>query len=407
MKRGVFIICLAVSLLILLTAHAMARRGRINFGKLEVVPSLAVEELYDDNIYLGNGTNNTTELEESDWITHVMPALGFNYSLQQRGSLSLGYKGDLAYYSDNDDNDWQTHEGMFDVSYQAPGGLILGVNNVYTDAEDPYGSLEQYRIGLKTERWNNDLKTKTGYNFGNRFSIIAFYNFYKQDYDLKRDYTQDYDVNEFGIGLRMWLLPKTWGFVRYHFGERDFFSHPAGTASNETNDSDFDWHRVNAGLTWDTTAKIIGELNLGYQWKDYDNELDTDGNRYEDKNTWIASTKVAFRARPTTMLALSLTRALRELGSDTNEYFEDTGIGMNLQQAILRRITMSVGGVYSQNDYNTSREDDNYELKISLDYRIGDWLTAGVGYGYNKKDSNRAANDYTDNQFMISLSAVY
>ena len=389
MKRGVFITCLAVSLLVFLTAHVMAQGGRINFGKLRVVPGLTIQQVYHDNIYLGSGTNNTSELEESDSITHVMPAFGFDYSLQERGSLSLGYGGDLAYYGDNDDNDWQTHKGMFDLSYQAPGGLILGIDNIYTDAEDPYGSLEQYRLGLKTERWNNDLKTKIGYDFGNRFSIFAFYNFYKQDYDLERDCTQDYDVNEFGAGLQMRLLPKTCGFVRYHFGGRDYFSHPAGTTSNETNDSDFDWRRVNAGLTWDTAAKMIGELNIGYQWKDYDNEIDPNGNRYEDRNTWIAFTQVAFRARPTTTFALSLTRGLREVGSDTNEYFEDTGIGMNLEQVILTKITMTVGGAYSQNHYNLPankhRKDDNYKANIGLDYRIRDWLTAGAGYRYDKK----------------------
>ena len=408
MKKVILITCLAVSLLVLLTAHVMAQGGRIDFGKLKVVPGLTVQELYDDNIYLGNGTNDTTELEESDWITHVMPAFGFNYSLQERGSLSLGYRGDLAYYSDNDDNDWQTHKGMFNLNYQAPGGLILDIDNIYTDSQDPYGSLEQYRIGLKTERWNNALKAKIGYDFRNRLKVFAFYNFYKQDYHLKRDYTQDYDFNEFGVGLQMRLLPKTCGFVRYHFGERDYFSHPVSSASD---DSDFDWRRVNAGLIWDTTAKMTGELNLGYQWKDYDNKIDPNGNRYEDKNTWIASTQMAFQARPTTTLVLSLTRVLRETGSNTNEYFEDTGMGMNLRQVFQRKITMTVGGVYSQNDYNLPvdkpREDNNYKANIGFDYGIRDWLTAGVSYSYDKKDSNHAVNEYTDNQFIVSLSAVY
>ena len=412
MKRGIFITCLVVSLSIFLTVHVMAQGGRTSTGNLKVFPSFTVQELYDDNIYLGNGTNNTTEIIESDWITHLMPSFGFNYSLQERGGVSLGYEGDIAYYSDDDDNDWQTNKGMFNLDYQAPGGLRIGINSIYTDAEDPYGSLQQYRTGLKTERWNNDLKSEIGYYFGNRLTIIAFYNFYKQDYDLERDYTQDHDINEFGAGFQMRLLPKTRGFVRYHFGERDYFSHPAGTASNETNDSNFDWRRVNAGLSWDTTARMVGELNFGYQWKYYDNEFDasTPPRRYEDKDTWIASTQVAFRATATKTLALSITRALREAGSSTNEYFEDTGIGINLQQVILIKITLTVGGVYSQNNYNLPvnkpREDDNYKANIGLEYRIQDRLRAGIGYRYMKKDSNDEENDYTDNQLMISLSAV-
>lgn len=413
MKRVIFITGLAVSILILLSSHVMAQGGKIQMGKLKIIPGLTLQGVHDDNIYLGNGNNDTTELEESDWISHVMPALGFNYSFPERGSLFLGYAGDLAYYDDNDQNDWQTHKGIFDLIYEAPGGIILGINNLYTDAEDPYSTENEYKLGIPlTERWNNDLKTKLGYNFGNRFKILAYYNFYKQDYDNDiEDYTQDYDVNEFGVGFQMRLLPKTWGFLRYYSGKRDYFTYPAGTGVTDANDSDFDWNRVNAGLAWDTGAKLSGELNLGYQWKEYDNPTDINGDKYEDKDTWIAATSITYIATPTTTLALSITRALRERYSDTNEYFEDTGIGIDLAQVIMTKFTLTVGGAYNNNDYNLpsnkSREDDNYRANISFDYMIQDWLTAGVGYRYKKKDSNYEENEYTDNQFMISLSAVY
>ncbi|TET94663.1 MAG: hypothetical protein E3J28_02150 [Desulfobacteraceae bacterium] len=405
MKRGIFISGLVISIVILLSLQVMAQGGKINIGKIKVVPGITVQELYDDNIFLGNGTNNTTELKESDWITHIMPALVFDYSFQERGGLSLGYSGDLAYYSDNDNNDWQTHKGMFNLNYKAPGGIIIDINIIHTDAEDPYGSLEGYGRGLKTERSSNDLKTRICYDFGNRFKILAYYNYYKQDYDLPEDFTQDYDINEFGAGFQVRLLPKTWGFFRYHFGERYYFTHRGKVT--EANDSDFDWHRVNAGLTWDPGAKLGGELNFGYQLKDYENATDVGGNRYEDKDTWIAETSITYSATPTIALALRITRAMRETGSDYNEYFEDTGIGINLQKVILTKFTLTVGGVYSVNDYNTPREDDNYRANIDLDYQIKDWLTAGVGYRYEKKDSNYAENNYTDNQFMISLRGVY
>lgn len=405
------ILGLVICILLGLSSQVMAEAGGIRVGKTKLLPSLTVQALYDDNIYLGNGTNATTELEESDLITHLLPALGLNYTLPERGALTVGYDGDFAYYRDNDENDWQTHKGILNFNYQAPGGLVFDVDNIYTDAEDPFGGLEQYRIGLKTERWNNDLKTKAGYGFKNRFQILAYYNRYKQDYELERDYTQDYDENEFGVGFQMRLLPKTGGFVQYHVGERDYITHPVGTGVTESNDSDFNWHRINAGLTWDPGAKLSGELNLGYQWEDYENLTDVSGNRYDDKGTWIAATFVTYKVNPTTAFALSITRALREAGADTNEYFEDTGIGINLQQVILTKYTLTAGVAYSINDYNLPlsqpREDDNYNAKIGLGYRIRDWLSASIGYNYKKKDSNYSENDYSDNQFMISLRGIY
>jgi hypothetical protein len=411
MKRGIFIVGFVVSILVVLFSQVMAQGGRIRFNNLKVIPGITLQEVYDDNIYLGNGSNNITEPEESDLITHFMPALGLDYSLHERGNVSFNYTGDFAYYNDNAKNDWQAHRGEFTVNYQAPRGIIIDINTSYTDTEDPYGNLELYRIGLKTERKGNDLKAKITYGFGNRFQILAYYNYYKQDYDLLRDYTQDWDTNEFGAGFQMRLLPKTWGFFRYYFGERDYFTHPAGTGVTESNDSDFSWNRVNFGVRWETGAKLEGELNFGYQLMDYKNTADVEGDRYDAEDTWIAATSITYTASPTIGLALRLTRALRETGSSDNEYFEDTGIGINMKKLIRSKFILNAGGVYNVNDYNLPvtrpREDDRYTFNIGLDYLIRDWLTAAVGYRYEKKDSNYIEYDYTDTQFLVSLSGVY
>ncbi len=411
MKSRIEIVSLTICIIFGLPSLVTSQEGRINIGKLTFIPGLTFQELYDDNIYLGNRTNTTTELDESDLITHVMPAIGLDYAFPERGRLNLGYNGDFAYYRDNNENDWRTHKGTLGFDYRAPAGILLGVNNIYTDAEDPYGNLEQYRIGLKTKRWNDDLKTKAGYDFGNRSQAFAYYNYYKQDYELARDYTQDYEENELGLGYQMRVLPKTWGFARFHLGERYYFTHPLGTGVADTNDSDFTWRRLNAGLAWEPGAKLSGELNLGYQWNEYDNRTDVNGSAYEDKNTWIAATSLTYAATSTTALALRISRALRETGSNTNEYFEDAGIGLSLQQKILTKYTFIAGIVYSVNDYNVplnnAREDDNYNVNVGIDYRIRDWLRTGAGYRYKRKDSNYPENNFTDNQFLLYVRGVY
>jgi uncharacterized protein (PEP-CTERM system associated) len=110
-------------------------------------------------------------------------------------------------------------------------------------------------------------------------------------------------------------------------------------------------------------------------------------------------------------VSLSIERALRESGSDTNEYYEDTSAGITLKQTIRKKYTLSAEFTYGENEYNlpiaTPREDDNYNGGIDLEYEIQKWLSAGVGYTYAKKDSNLVANDYTDNQFMILLKGTY
>ena len=114
---------LGINLLMFLSVSAMAQEGKIRVGNLKIIPALTLQEGYDDNIYLGNGNNNTTELEEEDWITHLQPSILFNYDFIGRGGLTLGYQGDLAYYDDNDQNGWKTHTAFLNFNYDAPGGL--------------------------------------------------------------------------------------------------------------------------------------------------------------------------------------------------------------------------------------------------------------------------------------------
>ena len=88
-----------------------------------------MQEEYDDNIYLGNGDNDTTGSKDADWITHLRPSLVAKYDMMERGALSLGYTGDFAYYNANSSNDWASNKIAFKGDYKAPVGLIVGIAN--------------------------------------------------------------------------------------------------------------------------------------------------------------------------------------------------------------------------------------------------------------------------------------
>jgi Putative beta-barrel porin 2 len=413
MKKNIFISFLVVNCLVFFTAGALAqeRGGTLIFGNLVVTPGLTLQEVYDDNIYLGSGTNSTTESEESDWITHIIPSIMLDYSLHERGGIKLGYIGDYAYYKDENNNDWKNHKGVFGLNYKAPAGLIIGIDNLYTRAQDPYGSDNEYRLGVpQTERWHNDLKTRIGYELQNLFRIFAYYNYYKQKYDEDIDYSQNYDCNEVGAGIEKKILPLMWGFLRYFHGETDYYTHREGVT--DSNDADFSYDSVKMGLAWDPGAKIEGELNFGYTWKKYDNNADVRGSQYYDSNTWIASTLLSYKPTVTTTLGLAITKAMRDSGADTTEYFDDTGISINLKQVVLSKISLLVGAAYSTHDYedsieNPGREDDNYTARLGIEYLINEWLMAGADYTYREKDSNYGEFDYKDNKFMVTLGLTY
>jgi hypothetical protein len=419
MTRGRMITCIAAVLSMILPAQLRAQQGgRIHFGNLSIIPGVELQEMYDDNIFRGNGKEyanpltTAQEKKESDWITHAKPGLLLSYVMPERGFINLGYQGDFAFYSSNDGNNWKNHQGNFDVNYLAPGGLILGINELYTRAEDPYGSADQYNIGRVTKRWTNDLKSKIGYMVSSNFRSFLYFNNYRQKYanDIF-DFSQDYTDSEYGVGVESRFLPKTWGFLRYYYGQQKYNQNAPGLTDEFNSDST--WHRVNTGLTWDADAKLSGELNVGYQWRQYDHEFTSAARtvQRDDKKTWIAATAVNFKATETTNLALSISRAVRNTASDTNEQFTDTGIGINLQQQLLAKLTLLCGLTYSRNDYNlpvgNERTDNNYLANVGLDYAIQEWMGVGVAYNYNRKSSNIETQEFADNQVMVSLKVVY
>jgi hypothetical protein len=414
MKKSSLVLCTLISsLLFFAAADVAAREGKIHFGKVKVFPILTVEGVYDDNIYLGNGDNTTTEIREPDWITHLKPGLSLAYEFPgKRGGVSFGYRGDYAFYAVNSDNDWRFHNGFLDLQYTAPGGLIVGLNNSFVHTGDPSGSQNQYNLGVpNTERLYDDLRSKIGYDFKNRIKVFGYYNFFVQSYDLERDQAQDYASHEFGTGFQMRLFPKTWGFLRYHYGWRDYYSHPGGTGLTDGNDADFQWHRTNAGLTWDSGAKLSGEVNVGVAWYGYENSRDPNGIRYDDRFTWIAATSVAFEATSTTTLSLDIIRALRHIAADTREHYDDTGVRFEVTQVFLTDFTLNAMGQYNRFEYNLpaarERAQDNFLAGISLDYRILRWLNAGVRYRFNRRNSNYRIDEFTDNQVSVYVTGAY
>lgn len=392
----------AAAVVALCNPVAAQKGGNINMGKLQIVPGIEANVIFDDNIFLGSGSGAAGEAEESDTIYQAKPSLHAVYQLPERGYIDVGYDGTFSWYSDFSGNDWDAHQLSAVVDYKAPSEMIFGLNEAYLNTEDPFGSQDLFNTGIKTERWTNTLGLKAGYGIGNNMRAMVFYNSFVQEYDLARDASQNHKDNEFGLGAAMKVMPKTWAFARYFYGTRDYSDSIA-----DATDADSKWHRVAAGMEWDSGARFSGELNLGLQFKEYDNTRDASGAAYGDENTWVAATSVNYNMSDATTVTGTLTRALRQSGADTRETFEDTLLGVMASHTFMTKYTAVAGVNFGNNSYNTGRDDDNVGLKLGIKYDIQDWLAVQGTYDYYKKDSNDNDQDYTSNKFLLGVKAVY
>ena len=383
---------------------ASAQQREIRLGHLHVIPSLSLQELYDDNIYYGNGSNRTTELKEADWITHTKPSLLLDYTLDGRGGIKLGYEGDFAKYAKNSINDWRTNHGLFDVDYYAPGGLIVKIKDVFADAEDPYGAPNEFGLGRKTKRWTEDCAAAVGFKFSDRFKVFMFYNFLKQRYDSKLDFTQNYSTGEIGAGCETKVADKTWLFLRYYAGHQSYDTHRTGVTGS--NDASYGWKKVNTGLAWDPDARFQGQLNIGYQWNSFDNSHDQNNQSYKAKSSWIADTSVSYLQTATRTFTVALSRNFQLLGAGASGYSTNTALSIGMRQKIMSRYLLAVGYGYAINKYSSTekRKDPIHTPMISFNYLLSDWLAADIGYSRIKNNSTSSSERYTGNRFSITLN---
>ena len=389
-------------------------------GKLKFFPELVVGVDYNDNIFYDEtGT-------EQDIIGHIVPRLRIDYSLKERGKLSVGYAGDFAYYAEFSDNDWQRHDLAFLVDYNAPSGLFFDAANNYVDTSDPFGSQDDYGVGIQKERMYNLLSVGLGYNYSDVLKILGYFDYTIQEYeDDEIDYSQDFDEISYGVGIEKRFSYKTWGFFRYFRLVKDYTTaspDPAqnessdadsatgspDAAQNESNDADYTSDFIELGVTWDATSRVTGELGFGYEWRELDNPVDPNDIRYNDIETWIASTSINYSIKPdVTDIHFAFNRRNHQRGSNTYEYFEGTYLNIHLRHRFYSWYSLLLNFGMGRNDYNTDRQDDDIRAAISIEYLILRRFTLALGYDYTKRDSNIPGNSFTINRLLGTVTWRY
>lgn len=386
-------------------------KGNIHFGKLKVIPGLNYKLENNDNIFLDPAG------EKDDFISTISPSLSLDFTQDQKNYIKLGYNVDVVRYHDFSDTNYEKHSLTGRARYTSPVGWYANAWNYFVDTEDPYGSLNDYNIGEQTARWNNTFRFRTGYRLADKTRMEFSYRNFVQNYDAFADEWQNKLGHEPGLAFFYKFWPKTSALFEYRYQlreyteQQDLADNDKGIDSNTA--QDFSYHKFYVGLQWDATAKINGNLKLGYGLKDYDNSTNWLGEDYDDNSTWIAETRLSYQLAPKTRLTSELLREVRDSSSnDGSTEYENTRLGIGVKQTLLRRFTLKANASYTAKDYDAdrfgnSREDDQYRAKLGCDYKIQDWLTAGVAYTYEDRQSNFADEEYTNNIIGFHIGGEY
>lgn len=153
MKKCIVLISIATSLLWCGSAWAQPQ--------IELVPTVSVNQSYDDNIYLTN-TDKT-----SDFITAVTPGMSLNV-LSRHTKLGLNYTPSFVWYADQTENDTIRHLANASWDQQLSQYLSFNLTDSYVNSEDPLQDTLDLQ-GIRRTRnkyWVNSFRTSTGYVIG-------------------------------------------------------------------------------------------------------------------------------------------------------------------------------------------------------------------------------------------------
>lgn len=366
----------------------------IRLGSLVAFPSLEVAPEFNDNIY------KTDTGKQADLIVQTTPAL-LVQSDWNRHFARAYIDVTSGNYVDNSSEDFfdatASLDGRFDIMRDSfiTAGFVF--NRLHEDRGSPDAA-----AGLEPTEFYVYKPTLGFYNKWNRMSLgvdgeAVRYNFIDASSATTEINQDDRDRYRYQASTRLGyeIVPQYEAFVRgaYNVIKYDDSTDDIGF----TRDSD--GFEFVGGARIDITGVTFGDVYVGYRRQKYDDaRLATiSGPTYGGSITWNATGLTTFKGFVSRMV--EETTINQASGSFDSEY------GVSVDHELLRNLILSGRASYLNSDYEGITRDDNYlKFGASGKYLLNRNLYVTLKYDYERRDSDAAGQDYSQNVVLLSLS---
>jgi hypothetical protein len=386
-SKKISILCLntlLVSLLLQSPVRAEERQGLLLNAGLAVIS--------DSNI-------TRTADEISDKTAIFSPQLQFLSNVGQH-KFVFDYQGDFAVYNDNSQYNYNDHDfklgAIFDHSYRINSELKLG----YQDkVEEPGSNSAQTQLSEEF----NQLTRKSAlakFYYGTTASIGQFVlgvDHDQQRYTNNQQSYRDLDRNKFTGTFFYRMAPKTRLLLEASVAKIDYIEDSLFAVPTS------DENLYLAGIEWEATAITSGTFKIGYQKKDYEDELfnDIDGLSYFLDMIWKPNTY--------TTVKIGAERSTSESAEQDIGGFISTGYSLGLDHAFSSRTLFNAKYQHDKSDltFAQNRTDKRKRITVGITHSLRTWLDINLNYGHLARSSNDEIYDFSSDSVELSLTSKF
>jgi hypothetical protein len=394
---------------ILWANNAFALQKVIKVGDLKIIPSLVYSVSYQQNIYLDD------ENEVNDVIHRITPALDIEWGkrIGTKPYVRMDYQLGLSAYQENDENNFQDHQFNLELGYRPKKqGFYTTLDNRFIYTADPYGTENQYNLGVKTRRWKYTPHFTIGYDL-KRWGAAVDYENETHRFDEETDQWQNRIIHNIGLTLFYHLSPKFSLFGNYSYEIEQYDEQNDGFGPwNDSNSMDSNSNIINVGFRYKPVSKLVGTFEVGWEDRNYENDRNVYGMEYEDEQSWVAGTNLWYQFRPRTRFRFKLIRSFRSVPDFDATSYIITTTGLGVDQRLPYDFVLNVGFDWSKNEYLNERDGipdknfDTYIARAGLIFPVYKWISMAINYEYRKRiasDDVYEDEEYEDNIFYFKI----
>jgi hypothetical protein len=367
----------------------------IRLGTLVVRPGVNAGVEYNDNVFF------TSSDTDSDTLTNLGAGVtvGSDWS---RHSLLLRAGLDRRMYQDFD------RQNASDVLLGVNGALDLGVNFNLNGGLN-YQQLHQNQGSPNNQVTNGEIATEYKATQANIALVrdVGLVGFdigggrVHYDYDDNLTFNNDDrdrdDTNVYGkVSYRLKDTYKVYTKLEYLTREYD-------TATDDNGfKRDSDGYIATAGLDFDLTKLITGDVYVGYSDRDYDDA------RFKSVGAGVWGTSLLWSVTPISSLRANIERSTQDSISPGIPAYVLSQYSLRYEHEVMRSLLVAGDLVIEDNSFiNSGRQDSVYLVGASARYYVTRYASLDLGMAHNLRDSNTPGQDYRQNSVFLGASLRY